>query len=457
MMKFILEDEFFANLPEVTTTKILGSSGEFHKNGLFSSTIFGSEIARCLCGRLEGNFFKDTLCDKCNTMATTQQDTGAKMCIPDNVYIAFINPTIVRIIQYETKINIFELINPQNKKIDMDGHTIVSEDNPKEAISFDMLYNDYENALDLLFKDVSFKNEEFRAFLYANKDLVLNKSIFIIPVRLREAQMHGFKESENSHVVTLDGINGFYMSALTHINNIKSFSETIITTSNLEIEVYELQKTMMELSEFIIDEVIGGKKGLLRNNILSNRICFSGRAPITLRESFEDSNCVTLPREMFIEMYILRIINYLVKNHNMTIFSANNHLLYNRFNPDDLLINGAIKFIIDNEEPIVVINRNPTLRVENMTALVVDSVHNYSTIRIAKPVLPPLAADIDGDTCAVFSVTTEEAKEEVKLLMLNNQILCKYTGGISDFLMPYQDNTLGLHLLEQDLIKQGES
>lgn len=449
MMQFISEVEFFKELPEVTSTKILGSGGEFHKHGLFSSVIFGSEIARCLCGRLEGNFCKDVLCDKCNTIATIQKDSGAKLSIPEHIKIAYINPTILRIIQYETKINIFELINPQNKKIDMDGHTLISEDNPKEIISFDSFYRNYEDTLDILFSDVTFKNEDFRDFLYSNRDLVLNKNVFVIPVRLREAQMHGFKESENSHVVTLDGINGFYMSALTHINNIKSLSETIITQQNLEIEVYELQKAMMELSDFVIDEVIGGKKGLIRNSILSNRICFSGRASITLRESFEDNNCITLPREMFIEMYILRIINFLVKNHNMTIFSANNHLLYNRFNPEDELICSAIKFIIDNEEPIVVVNRNPTLRVENMTALEIDSVHNYPTLRISKQVLPALAADIDGDTCAVFSVDTKEAKEEVKLLMLNNQILCKYTGGISDFLMPYQDNTLGLHLLRE--------
>lgn len=53
-----------------------------------------------------------------------------------------------------------------------------------------------------------------------------------------------------------------------------------------------------------------------------------------------------------------------------------------------------------------------------------------------------------GDTVAVFSVHTEEAKKEAEKLMLKNNIFSHKYIGVDDNILPYQDNCLGLYLLD---------
>ena len=336
-----------------------------------------------------------------------------------------------------------DIVNPQNKKVDLDGNIIIDS----SQYSFRDFYENYEETLQRLFEEFNIdSSNEFAVWFLLNPEkLLLTSNVFVLPIRYREIQTGTGTITNN---ITLDSLNTYYLSILSHVNNIKELVQTVVTSSNIEVELYELQLSYNELSEFIIKEVIGGKEGLVRDNILSNRIGFSGRAPITLRESHEDIDGVTLPIDMFIEIYYLRILHYMISKLNYTIMNADRYIMLNRFNYEDDIILTAIQHIIENEKPVILINRNPTLRIENFLALNVDSVQSYSTIRIAKQCLQAIAGDIDGDTCAIFSVDTLEAKDEVEILKLSNLLLCKYTGGISNYLLPYQDNTIGLELIK---------
>lgn len=53
-----------------------------------------------------------------------------------------------------------------------------------------------------------------------------------------------------------------------------------------------------------------------------------------------------------------------------------------------------------------------------------------------------------GDTIAVFSVDTEEAKKEAELLFIENSLFSHKTININTNLMPYQDNAMGLYLMD---------
>ena len=92
-MRFVNTLELFSELKEVTSTKII-ANGVFNKEGLFSTDIFGSSIAKCLCGKLEGNFHLGQVCKSCNTEAKLYTDEGGKISLDsiENNQIMFFNP-----------------------------------------------------------------------------------------------------------------------------------------------------------------------------------------------------------------------------------------------------------------------------------------------------------------------------------------------------------------------------
>ena len=183
-----------------------------------------------------------------------------------------------------------------------------------------------------------------------------------------------------------------------------------------------------------LSSMLKGKQGRFRQNLLGNRVDYSGRSVIVVGPNLKMYQC-GLPKEMAIELFKPHIINGIVERG----------LAHN--------IKGAKKLIEARDESVwdivedviteypVLLNRAPTLHRLGIQAFEPKLVGGKA-IRLHPLVCPAFNADFDGDQMAIHIPLSEEAKAEAKLLMLGaNNILNPKDG--SPIVTPEQDMVLG--------------
>ena len=185
-------------------------------------------------------------------------------------------------------------------------------------------------------------------------------------------------------------------------------------------------------------DILKGKQGRFRQNLLGKRVDYSGRSVIVVGPHLKLHQC-GLPKTMALELFRPFIAAQLIKKglvHNVR--SAN------RF------IETKNKEVWDTLEKItsksfVLLNRAPTLHRLSIQAFQPVLIEGKA-IEIHPLVCPPFNADFDGDTMSVHVPLTAEAKKEANDLMLASKNLLKpATGEPSD--MPSQDMVLGAYYL----------
>lgn len=449
-MRFVNND-MFKDLKVVTSLNLINAKKKiFDSEGIFSPSIFGSQDFSCECGRLKGGWHAEEVCESCGTKPIDPKYNIYKTgCLKLPYDLKIFNPVIYMIIcKY---IPSFELkINPQNKHIDINGHFIYNIDDETELVNFLDFSRNYKEVIDKLIPDeveYSFEDEEtnvkienkinLKQFLLNNEDSVMLSYIPLLPLHLRPSNL-------TEKQMQLEPLNKCYIAINTHINSITNNIDIEDDTA-VEKELFEIQKLYMELTDKILD-TISSKEGLMRDQILSNRICYSGRAVITLKDD-NDPESITIPRIMFTEIYTPKITSLLVNYLNLNYTEAYEYYFLNRFNLDDEWIEKCINDILLTK-PIVLLNRNPTLHLLSIQAFYIKGVTKDNTIKLCKQTLRGLNGDFDGDTVAIFTIDTEEAKKEAEALMIRNNILSHKYIGINADIMPYQDSALGLWLMD---------
>ena len=190
-----------------------------------------------------------------------------------------------------------------------------------------------------------------------------------------------------------------------------------------------------------LSDIIEGKQGRFRQNLLGKRVDYSGRSVIIVGPELKLNQC-GLPREMAIELFQPFVIH---------------HLIYAG------LVNNikAAKALIQKNEPIVweiladvmtghpiLLNRAPTLHrlgIQSFEPILVEG----RAIKLHPLVCPAFNADFDGDQMAVHVPLSLEAQTEARLLMLApNNFLSPATGDA--ILTPSQDMILGCFYLTTD-------
>ena len=235
-------------------------------------------------------------------------------------------------------------------------------------------------------KSIDEKLKKLKSFLLANEDVVMTDSIIILPLHLRPTQ---FSISEK--VMLTQPLNKCYNSINTHIHSIiNNVDEKDIMA--VEHELFEIQRCMTDLYNQIT-EIIAYKEGLARDQILSNKINFSGRAVISVKHD-NDPTSVSLPKIIFTEIYMPKILTYIVEHMKLSYTDATEYYYMNRFDYDNKIIDDAIDEILLTK-PIVLLNRNPSLHLLSIQAFYVSEVTNDYTIKLAKPVLQSFNADFD--------------------------------------------------------------
>ncbi len=191
-------------------------------------------------------------------------------------------------------------------------------------------------------------------------------------------------------------------------------------------------------------DVLKGKIGRFRQNLLGKRVDYSGRSVIVVGPELGLHQC-GIPKRMAVELFKPFIIERLqAQNHAQTIKRAK-HFAEN-VDADSPVWDVVEEVIADHP---VLLNRPPTLHRLGIQAFLPVLVEGKS-IRIPPLVCKAFNADFDGDQMAVHVPLTVEAQAEAKMLMLSSHNILKPSHG-DPVVVPELDMVLGPSFLTKTL------
>jgi len=187
-----------------------------------------------------------------------------------------------------------------------------------------------------------------------------------------------------------------------------------------------------------LSDIIEGKQGRFRQNLLGKRVDYSGRSVIIVGPELKLNQC-GLPREMAIELFQPFVIHRLIYEGLVNNIKAAKNIIQN----NETLAWEILKQVMTGHP--ILLNRAPTLHRLGIQAFEPILVEGRA-IKLHPLVCPAFNADFDGDQMAVHIPLCLEAQAEARLLMLApNNFLSPATG--EPILTPSQDMVLGCYYL----------
>ncbi len=187
-----------------------------------------------------------------------------------------------------------------------------------------------------------------------------------------------------------------------------------------------------------LSDIIEGKQGRFRQNLLGKRVDYSGRSVIVVGPKLKMHQC-GLPKEMAIELFQPFVIHRLIRQNIVNNIKAAKKLIQRA---DDEVMQVLQECI---EGHPILLNRAPTLHRLGIQAFEPKLVAGRA-IQLHPLVCPAFNADFDGDQMAVHVPLAIEAQTEARMLMLaSNNILSPATG--EPIVTPSQDMVLGSYYL----------
>ncbi len=195
-----------------------------------------------------------------------------------------------------------------------------------------------------------------------------------------------------------------------------------------------------------LSDMLKGKQGRFRRNLLGKRVDYSGRSVIVVGPTLKLHQC-GLPKKMALELFKPFVMRRLVEyNYAHNIKSAKRMVDRQASEVWDVLEE------ICRERPVL-LNRAPTLHRLGIQAFEVVLVEG-SAIHLHPLVCAAFNADFDGDQMAVHVPLSNQAVEEARTLMLSSQNLLKPSSG-EPIVGPSKDMVMGVYYLtiEEDVDK----
>ena len=187
-----------------------------------------------------------------------------------------------------------------------------------------------------------------------------------------------------------------------------------------------------------LSDMLKGKQGRFRQNLLGKRVDYSGRSVIVVGPQLKLHQC-GLPKQMALELFKPFVMKRLVDlNHAQNIKSAKR--MVERYRPQ---VWDVLEEII-TEHPVL-LNRAPTLHRLGIQAFEPQLVEGKA-IQLHPLVCAAFNADFDGDQMAVHLPLSPEAQAEARILMLSSNNILKPSDG-RPVTLPSQDMIIGLHHL----------
>ena len=465
------------------------------KDGLFCEKIFGpTKDWECHCGKYKRVRYKGIVCDRCGVEVTKSKVRRERMGhielaapvahiwyfkgIPSRVALVLdISPRSIEKVIYFAAYVVTDkgtsgLTEGQilNEKEYHDAEEKYGKGSFKaemgaEAIRKLLQKVDLEKLAESLKKEIEESSEQKKAKLIKRLDTVEsfllsgNKPewmvLSVIPVI--PPDLRPMVQLDGGRFATSD-LNDLYRRVLNRNNRLKRLLEL----GAPEIIVRNEKRMLQEAVDALIDngrrgrpvtgagnrplkslsDMLKGKQGRFRQNLLGKRVDYSGRSVIVVGPELKIYQC-GLPKEMAIELFKPFVMKELVARglaHN--IKSAKR--MVEKLNPE---VWGILEEVIKDHP--VMLNRAPTLHRLGIQAFEPVLVEGRA-LKLHPLVCTAFNADFDGDQMAVHVPLSPEAQAEARYLMLSVNNLLKPQDG-KPVTVPTQDMILGSYYLTMEV------
>lgn len=187
-----------------------------------------------------------------------------------------------------------------------------------------------------------------------------------------------------------------------------------------------------------LSDIIKGKHGRFRQNLLGKRVDYSGRSVIVVGPSLKLNQC-GLPYEMALELFQPFIIRELINQG----FASNMKIAKNLIQQNESILDSVLETVLKSHP--IFLNRAPTLHRLGIQAFEPVLVQGRA-IKLHPLVCSAFNADFDGDQMAVHIPLSIEAQAECYMLMLAPYNFLSPANG-EPIIMPSQDMVLGCYYL----------
>lgn len=248
-------------------------------------------------------------------------------------------------------------------------------------------------------------------------------------------------------------LNNFYKKIIFRNNRLKKLIKSKLFISNIIIinEKRLLQEAIDDLFDNTqnnkyfenkklksLSDILKGKYGRFRQNLLGKRVDYSARSVIVVNPTLKIHQC-KIPIKIALELYkpfIIRDLLKILKTYNMKYI---NNIIKKKNNIVIFILKDIIK-----HHPLL-LNRAPTLHRLSMLSFY-PKLTNNKVIEIPPLVCSGFNADFDGDQMAIHLPLSKNSILETKLLTLSSQNILNISNG-EPTLVPTQDMLLGLYYL----------
>ncbi len=463
------------------------------RDGLFCSVIFGPERDfECLCGKYKAIRFEGITCEKCNVEVTRASCRRERMghiklacpiahiwfvkCLPSriSVVLGMMQRDVERVLYFEQYLVVNpgglgfkkgDLLSPAEhreiieKSSDPDFQAIIGAEGLRDLLAEVDIDGEAEDLHELVrntravtrVKEYTRRLKVLEQFRTngARPEWMIFENLPVLPPGLRP-----LIPLEGDRFASSD-LNDLYRRIINRNNRLKK----VLELHAPDIIINNEKRMLQEAVDALIDngrrgkaqhatnskrplkslaDVVKGKSGRFRQNLLGKRVDFSGRTVIVVGPELKLHQC-GLPKEMALELFKPWVFRLLEKYGHVAHLRQARKMVEERRTEIWDCLEEAI-----HQHPVL-LNRAPTLHRLGIQAFEPVLIEGRA-IQLHPLVCSAFNADFDGDQMAVHVPLSVEAQTEARILMLSSNNMLSPANG-EPVILPSQDIVLGLYYL----------
>ncbi len=470
------------------------------RDGLFCTKIFGPvRDYECLCGKYKKMRYKGIVCEKCGVEVTKAKVRRSRMGHIELVapvahiwYVSSLPSRIGTLLGVKMK-DLERVLYYEAYIVKSPGEAFYDNEGSKPILKYDVLNEEQFQSINQRFEHTGFVAQmggEAIKELLEELDLILLLNTLREEIRSTNSEakkktivkrlkvVESFINSGNRPewmmltilpvlppdlrpLVALDGgkfavsdVNDLYRRVINRNQRLKR----LIELDSPEIIVRNEKRMLQEAVDALFDngrnanavkgankrplkslsEIIKGKQGRFRQNLLGKRVDFSGRSVIVVGPNLKMDQC-GLPKNMALELFKPHLFAKLEEKGYATTLKQAVKMVNQKTNE----VWECLQEIV-NGYPVL-LNRAPTLHKQSIQAFHPKLIDGKA-IQLHPLVCSAFNADFDGDQMAVHVPLSQEAIAECKILMLSSMNILLPASGKA-VAVPSQDMVLGLYYL----------
>jgi DNA-directed RNA polymerase subunit beta' len=470
------------------------------RDGLFCAKIFGPiRDYECLCGKYKKMRYKGIKCEKCGVEVTSTKVRRSRMghieLVTPVAHIWYVNslPSRIGTLLGVKMKDLERVLYYEAYIVESSGDAFYDNENTKKVEKYDVLNEEQYQSLIQRFDGTGFKARmggEVVRDLLRDLDLVAvleqlkeeigntnseaKKKTIVKRLKVVESFLNSGNRPEWMMItmlpvlppdlrplVSLDGgkfavsdVNDLYRRVINRNARLKRLMELDAPEIIIRNEMRMLQESVDALFDNgrranavkgankrplkSLSEIIKGKQGRFRQNLLGKRVDFSGRSVIVVGPKLRMDQC-GLPKQMALELFKPHLLARLEEKGYATTVKQAKKMIEQKTNEVWECLAEVVK-----DHPVM-LNRAPTLHKLSIQAfhpVLIDG----KAIQLHPLVCSAFNADFDGDQMAVHVPLSQEAIAECKVLMLSSMNILLPASGKA-ITVPSQDMVLGIYYL----------